>query len=224
MEFSGANILLDLDGTLVDSAPGIQSSCRAALQALGHSPPPSIDLSGLIGPPIEEIMSKLLARYGDDRVSEGVAAYRADYSERGLLGSSLYPGIVEALETMRQAGAQLLIATSKRRRFAVRIIENLGLADIFEGVHGSEDDGTLDHKPELVAHVLTRHRLASDRSVMVGDRKHDITGARANSIRSLGVLWGYGTRDELEAAGASAVIADTSELAFAALEQASGSY
>lgn len=223
MEFSGANILLDLDGTLVDSAPGIHSSCRAALQTLGHSPPTLIDLSGLIGPPIEEIMSELLARCGDDRVSEGVAAYRADYSERGLFGSSLYPGIVEALEALRRTGARLFIATSKRRRFAVRIIENLGLTDMFEGVHGSEDNGTLDHKPELLAYILAKHRLASERSVMVGDRKHDIVGARANSIRSLGVLWGYGTRDELEAAGASAIIANPSELAFAAFEQTNGS-
>ena len=224
MAFSGANILLDLDGTLVDSASGIHSSCRAAIQALGHTPPPLIDLSGLIGPPIEEIMSELLARYGDDRVSEGVAAYRADYSERGLFGSLIYPGIVEALEAMRRAGARLLIATSKRRRFAVRIIENLGLTDMFEGVHGSEDNGTLDHKSELVAHVLAKHRLASERSVMVGDRKHDIVGARANSIRSLGVLWGYGTREELEAACASAIVANPSELAFAAFEQTNGSF
>jgi phosphoglycolate phosphatase len=224
MTNSGSNILLDLDGTLIDSAPGIHSSCRAALQALGHLPPPAIDFSGMIGPPIEEIMSKLLARYGDDRVSEGVAAYRVDYSERGLFGSSIYPGVVEALEAMRRASARLFIATSKRRRFAVRIIENLGLIDVFEGVHGSEDDGSFDHKSALIAHVLARHKLTVERSVMVGDRKHDVAGAQANSVRSLGVLWGYGTRDELEAAGANAVIANPSELAFAAFKQTSGSF
>ena len=111
-------------------------------------------------------MSKLLARYCDNRVSEGVAAYRTDYSERGLFESSPYAGVVKALETMRRASARLFIATSKRRRFAVRIIEKLGLADLFEDIHGSEDDGTFDHKPELVAHVMARHKLESERSVL----------------------------------------------------------
>ncbi len=205
-------ILLDLDGTLIDSAPGIHASCYAALQTLGHSPPPLLEMSGMIGPPIEEIMATLLAHYGDDRVVEGVAAYRSDYSERGLFGSSLYPGVADALKDMRQAGARLLIATSKRRRFAVRILEHLNLTTLFEGIHGSEDGGALDHKPELIAHVIEKHALVRKHCVMVGDRQHDIMGARANSIRSLGVLWGYGTRDELLHAGASALVGKPEEL------------
>lgn len=215
-------ILLDLDGTLVDSAPGIQASCGAALNALGHSSLTPPDLSGLIGPPIEDIMRTLLARYGDDRVAEGVAAYRANYSERGLFGSSLYPGIAEALGEMRQAGAQLFIATSKRRRFATRIIENLALADSFEAIHGSEDGGALDHKPELIAHVLEQHALKPDYCVMVGDRRHDIIEARANNMRSAGVLWRYGTREELEEAEASVLIAHPAKLRASALAQTHG--
>ncbi len=168
-------------------------------------------------------MGNLLARFGDNRVAEGVAAYRADYGERGLFSCSPYPGIAEALATMRRTGARLIIATSKRRRFAVRIIDHLGFADLFEDIHGSEDDGTLDHKPALISHVIAKHRIASERCVMVGDRKYDIAGARANGIQSLGVLWGYGTREELQAAGASAIIAKTSALAPAALAQANGS-
>ena len=217
-------ILPDLDGTLVDSAPGIQASCGAALNALGHSSPTPPDLSGLIGPPLEDIMRTLLARYGDDRVVDGVAAYRADYGERGLFGSSLYPGIAEAIADMRQAGARLLIATSKRRRFATRIIEHLGLTDAFEAIHGSEDGGALDHKPELIAHVLARHGLVPEYCVIVGGRQHDFIGARANNIRSVGVLWGYGTRDELEDAGANALISRPAQLRASALAQANGSF
>jgi phosphoglycolate phosphatase len=213
-------ILLDLDGTLVESAPGIEASCRAALLALGHAPPPQLDMDGLIGPPIEEIMRNLLARYGDDRVADGVAAYRADYGERGLFGSTLYPGIADALIAMQQAGARLFIATSKRRRFAVRIIDHLGLSAMFEAIHGSEDGGALDHKPELLAHVLNRHGLMADQCVMVGDRKYDIVGARANAMRSVGVLWGYGSRAELEQAGANAIVEQTKALATVALAQA----
>ena len=215
-------ILFDLDGTLVDSAPGIQASCGAALNALGHSSPAPPDLSGLIGPPLEDIMRTLLARYGDDRVVEGVAAYRADYGERGLFGSLLYPGIAGALADMRQSGARLFIATSKRRRFATRIMEHLDLTASFDAIYGSEDGGALDHKPELISHVVARHRLEPEYCVMVGDRRHDIIGARANNIRSVGVLWGYGTRDELEDAGASALISRPGQLRASALAQAHG--
>jgi phosphoglycolate phosphatase len=213
MQSHGPVVLLDLDGTLVDSAAGIYASCRAALQSLGHSPPPLLEVAGLIGPPIEEIMRVLLAQYGDDRVAEGVIAYRADYSERGLFGSSLYHGIPEALADVKQAGARLIIATSKRRKFAVRIIDHVGLADLFEDIHGSEDGGALDDKPELLAYIVARHALAPNECVMVGDRRHDVMGARSNGMRSIGVLWGYGTREELEQAGASTIIGHPEQLA-----------
>lgn len=212
-------ILLDLDGTLVESAPGISSSCRAALQTLGHAPPTPLDMDGLIGPPIEEIMRLLLARYGDDRVAEGVAAYRADYGARGLFGTTIYEGIADALTVMQRAGARLFIATSKRRRFAVRIIDHLGLTAMFEAIHGSEEGGAIDHKPELLAHILAQHGLVADQCVMVGDRKYDIIGARANGMRSIGVLWGYGARAELEQAGADAVVARPELLPGAAMPE-----
>ena len=210
-------VLLDLDGMLVDSLPGIEASCRAALTALGHVPAPQLDIAALIGPPIEDIMHVLLAPYGDDRVAEGVAAYRADYGARGLLASAPYPGIPEALGALRAAGARLMLATSKRRVFAERILDHTGLAPRFAAVHGSEPGGALDHKPELIAHILARHDLDPAACVMVGDRRHDIAGAQANGMRALGVLWGYGSRDELEAAGADALVGDPADLAAAAL-------
>ena len=198
---TGPTVLLDLDGTLVDSEPGIVSSCRAALRALGHTPDPSLDLSALIGPPIEDIMRVLLAPYGDDRISEAVTAYRADYGQHGLFNSRPYPGVAQALADIRKVGAQLILATSKRREFAERILSHIGFDALFTAVHGSEPGGALDHKPELIVHIIARHALAPGHCVMVGDRSFDITGAHANGMRALGVLWGYGTRDELEAAG-----------------------
>ncbi len=161
-------ILLDLDGALVDSLPGIEASGRAALAALGHPPDPALDIAAMIGPPIEEMM-------------------------------------------------QLMLATSKRRVFAERILDHTGLATRFAAVHGSEPGGALDHKPELIAHILARHDLDAAACVMVGDRRHDIAGARANGMRGLGVLWGYGAREELEAAGADALVAAPHDLAAAAL-------
>lgn len=218
-----ATILLDLDGTLVDSEPGIVSSCRAALLALGHEPEPSVDFTALIGPPIEDGMRWLLERHGDDRVTEAVAAYRADYGERGLFGSLPYAGIDQALTDMRGAGAQIIVATSKRREFAERILGHIGFDSLFAAIHGSEPGGALDHKPELIAHIIGRHGLAPAACVMVGDRGHDVAGARANGMRALGVLWGYGTREELEAAGADGTVSEPAGLAAAAMEMASGS-
>jgi phosphoglycolate phosphatase len=216
MTFSDPTILLDLDGTIIDSQPGILSSCRAALRALGHAPEPSLDISAFIGPPMEESMRLLLEPYGDDRVAEAVSAYRADYGQNGLFKGTLYPGISQALAEMQRTGAQLLLATSKRRKFAQIIIEHFDLAAFFEGIHGSEPGGELDHKPELISHIIDRHKLTQSRCVMVGDRRYDVAGAHANKIRALGVLWGYGGRDELEAAGADELVARPDDLPKAA--------
>ena len=217
MAASIPSVLLDLDGTLIDSQPGILASCQAALRALGHEPKAGLDITAMIGPPIEDIMRLVLEPYGDDRVGEAVAAYRKDYGASGLFESKLYPGIGGALREMREAGLHLYLATSKRTLFARRILEHLELAPCFAGIHGSEPNGALDHKPELIAHVMSEHGLRPEHSVMVGDRRYDISGAHANRMRAIGVLWGYGTRDELEAAGADQLVGASEDLAGAAL-------
>lgn len=205
-------ILLDLDGTLVDSEPGILASGKAALRALGHDPG-ELEIAGLIGPPLEEVLGQLLGRFGDDRVAEAVVAYRDHYGSTGLLETTVYPGIEATLERLGGLGIGLYVATSKRRAFAERILGHLGLAGRFAGVHGSEPGGALDHKAELIAHVLARQELSAERCLMVGDRRHDVDGARANGVSSVGVLWGYGGRDELEAAGATHIAARPQDLA-----------
>jgi phosphoglycolate phosphatase len=209
------SVLLDLDGTLVDSQPGILASCLAALRALGHEPDETLDIRAIIGPPIEEIMHILLRRYGDDRIGEAVAAYRQHYGESGFLGSDPYPGIGGALAEMQQAGLRLYLATSKRETFARRILEHLGFTTYFDGIHGSVPSGALDHKPELLAHILAQHDILPAHSLMVGDRRHDIAGAHAVGMRGLGVLWGYGSRDELETAGADQLVESVADLASA---------
>ncbi|HWE98600.1 MAG TPA: HAD hydrolase-like protein [Caulobacteraceae bacterium] len=205
-------LLFDLDGTIVDSQPGILASCRVALQTLGHTPDPSLDLTPLIGPPIEEGMSWLLARHGDDRVVEAVTAYRADYAGRGLFDTLAYAGMAEALAAMRTAGAQLIVATSKRTRFARTMLEHLGLADTFAAIHGSEEGGRFDHKTPLIGHIVERHGLDRHCCLMIGDRRFDIEGAHANGVRALGVLWGYGTQQELESAGADGLVPEPAAL------------
>ncbi|MGV1795104.1 HAD hydrolase-like protein [Rhizobium sp. A37_96] len=212
MSYAASNLLLDLDGTLVDSQPGILSSCRAALRALGHETDPEMDITAIIGPPIEDVMRYLLSSFGDDRVAEAVDAYRSDYGTRGLLLSELYLSIREALVDLHSRGTRLLLATSKRQSFAQRILDNHGLSGLFQGVYGSVPGAGLDHKPELLAHILKDAGLDAEACLMIGDRKFDIIGAHANRMRAVGVLWGYGSREELELAGADLLIDAPSEL------------
>jgi len=206
------SVLLDLDGTLIDSRPGILASTHAALRAMGHESDDALDITPFIGPPLEDVMRHLLQARGDDRVGEAVAAYRQHYGDSGLLGSVAYPSIGAALDEMKRRGWRLYLATSKRAVFASRILDHLKLTAFFDGVHGSVPGGALDHKPELLAHVLAEHGLSPSRALMVGDRRHDIAGAHAVGMRCLGVLWGYGGRDELETAGADALVTTSADL------------
>ena len=216
------SVLLDLDGTLVDSQPGILASCVATLRALGHDPGEALDIEHAIGPPLEHVLQALLQTRGDDRIGEAVAAYRQHYGESGLLGSELYPGISNALEHMRQAGLRIYLATSKREVFARRILENLKLVTYFDGIYGSVPSGQLDHKPELLAHILSQQDICASHGLMVGDRRHDIVGAHAVNMRGLGVLWGYGSRGELEEAGADQLVESTADLARVVLSMLNG--
>jgi phosphoglycolate phosphatase len=197
-------ILIDLDGTLIDSRPGIAASCEAALRALGHAPDPSFDITPLIGPPMPKVMARLLESYGDDRIDAGIEAYRAHYGEVGLHMAVMYPGIEEAVRRLA-ADAVCFVVTSKRAVFAERIVDGLGLAQTFRRVYGTTPDGSLDDKADLIAAVLRAEALDARDAVMVGDRSHDVHGAHANAMRVIGVLWGYGSRAELEAAGADAL-------------------
>src|SRR6266550_57886 len=127
-------VLLDLDGTLIDSQPGILASCLAALRTLGHEPNEILDIKRVIGPPLEDAMQFLLQPYRDDRIAEAVLAFRQHYGESGLLGSEPYPGIGNSLREMQQRGLRIYLATSKRAAFARRILEHLELAAYFDGV------------------------------------------------------------------------------------------
>jgi len=205
------SILFDLDGTVVDSKPGILASCSAALRALGHRPD-SLDIDNLIGPPLEDVLTEILGRFGDDRVAEAVLAYRDHYGTAGFRETTVYPGLAAALDQLLALKAKLYVATSKRTIFAEQILGRLGLIDLFAGVHGSEPGGAVDRKADLIADVLRRHDLSADRCLMVGDRRQDAEGARANGVSSVGVLWGYGDRAELESAGVMHIAARPGEL------------
>ena len=205
------SILLDLDGTLLDSAPGILDSYRLMLRELGHEPDPAQDLRHVIGPALGDVLPTVLQHYNDDRAELGITTYRRIYGETGVFGAKPYPGIPEMLKALQ--GHRLYVATAKREDFAQRMLEHLGLAHHFIAIHGAQPGGGLDHKPELIAHILRHHTIPATEAAMAGDRRYDITGAHANGIRAYGVLWGYGTRDELEQAGVDALATNPAHLA-----------
>lgn len=206
-------VLLDLDGTLTDSRPGIVACYHAALRSLGHEPDLSVDLTHVIGPPPEEIMPTVLARYGDDRTVEAVALYREHYGNGGLFQNSVYDGIPDALAALAGAGCTLYVATAKRTVFARRILDHFGLSPSFRVIYGSEPGGALDRKGDLIAHILATESIEPGRAVMVGDRYHDIKGAKQSGLPSIGVAWGYGGADELLQAGADRIADHPRDLA-----------
>ena len=207
------NVLLDLDGTLLDSAPGIFACYRLMLQELGHTPDPTQDLTHVIGPPIATIMPSVLAPYDEARTGLAIDTYRRHYAETGVHCATPYPGIPEMLETLAAAGLTLHVATAKRVDYARTMLEHLGLAPHFKSINGALPGGGLDTKTELIAHILTEHRIDPTRAAMAGDRRYDITGAQANHLRAYAVLWGYGTRDELESAAPTALAQTPAALA-----------
>jgi phosphoglycolate phosphatase len=201
------SVLLDLDGTLIDSCPGILASCVAALRALGHEPDETFDIRQFIGPPLEDVMQVLLQSYGDDRVGDTVAAYRRHYGESGYLESVPYPGIGKSLEEMTRSGLRLYLATSKRVIFSNRILDHLAFAAYFDGIYGSVPSGELDHKPELLAHILSKHDLSPSHSVMVGDRRRGSSGRYPRRPRPYGALdgrWEANALNPLPAPGVTA--------------------
>jgi phosphoglycolate phosphatase len=198
-------VLLDLDGTLSDSRPGIAGCFRYMLAELGHDAAAAGDLTWAVGPPIAVSVAKLLAQYGDERIDQGLAVYRARYSTVAIYDCTVYAGVPEMLDALHDAGRVLCIATSKRRDFAERVIDHLGLRTHLHAVYGAEPGGGLDNKDDLLAHILRREGFSPTETVMLGDRLHDIHAARANRVRSIGAAWGYGGRAELEAAGADAI-------------------
>jgi phosphoglycolate phosphatase len=205
-------VLLDLDGTLADSRPGIEACFRHMLAELGHDPAVVGDITWAVGPPIAVSIGTLLGKYGDDRVDLGIATYRARYTTVGIYECAVFPGVPEMLAALTDAGRTLCVATSKRRDFAERVVEYLGLRQYLPRVYGALPGGGLDDKKDLLAEILRVEAYDPMRTTMVGDRLHDIHAARGNALRSIGALWGYGGEAELRQAGADLLAASPAEL------------
>ena len=203
-------VLFDLDGTLVDSAPGIHASVRVAVAALGLAEPAPAQLQAMVGPPLQDGFA-LVFGLGSAEVVRAVDAYRAHYTAGAMLDAAVYPGIRELLAQLRSDGTILAVATSKPEPFAVRILTHAGLLDEFASVHGATLDGTVRHKDQVVAAALARHPEGRD-PVLVGDRAQDVLGAAAHGLPCIGAGWGPAEDGELERAGAALIAATPADV------------
>ncbi|MBR4055990.1 MAG: HAD hydrolase-like protein [Rikenellaceae bacterium] len=204
-------LLFDLDGTLTDPFEGITRSVEYALNAFGIEVEDRRVLAPFIGPPLVESLTE---RYGftmEDAVA-AVAKYREYFAVKGLYENELFEGIPELLSDCRKAGYKISMATSKPTHYARIIAEHFDIARYFDAIHGSSLDGTRITKSSVVAEVVAEEHLDPTRALMIGDRRHDVEGAGEHGIRTVGVLYGYGSREEHEAAGAAYIVNDLDEL------------
>jgi phosphoglycolate phosphatase len=210
MTRSGRLVLFDLDGTLVDSTPGIAASVRAATALLGMPEPTPAQLRAMVGPPLQEGFAVALGLRGAE-VDRAVAAYRAHYGAGAVLDVTVHDGIRELLATLRRDGALLAVATSKPRPFAVRVLTHTGLLRAFASVHGATFDGAVRHKDQVVGLALAAHPDGRA-PVLVGDRAQDVLGAAAHGLPCIGAGWGPADDGELAGAGAAVVAGSPGEV------------
>ena len=207
------NLLFDLDGTLMDSRPGILACIRYALEQAGTVPPNDKELQRCIGAPLNLSFAQWLAVEVDAPcVAKAVAAYRERFTARGMFENAVFDQIPATLDQVASCGGRLYVATSKPRIYAERILEHFELADRFIAVFGSELDGSLCDKSDLLQHAIRSAGLDPAATVMIGDREYDMLGAVRNHVYPAGVLWGYGSDEELRRAGAKRLLSAPAEI------------
>lgn len=205
-------LLFDLDGTLTDPMEGITKSVQYALRSFGIDVEDRAELCRFIGPPLKESFANFYG-FDPEKVDEAIAKYREYFTPTGIFENEVYEGIPQMLKGLKEAGKALILATSKPTQYAIQILEHFSLDSYFSFVAGSNFDGTRVKKAEVIGYALEENGI-EDRSavIMVGDREHDILGAKAVGVESVGVLYGYGNAEEFAQAGADYVASTVEEL------------
>lgn len=205
-------ILFDLDGTIIDPKQGITKAINYALQKHNILLEEDACLSKFIGPPLRDVIKDSFG-FNDEETEDIVVAYREYFSDTGLYECELYEGTRELLIKLKEAGKVLLTATSKPEVYAIKILKQLGLNECFHDICGATLDNSRTSKGSVIRYALTKNNITCiEEVVMVGDRLHDIEGAKENSLTSIGVLYGYGSKEELEVAGANFIAKDATDL------------
>lgn len=205
-------VLFDLDGTLTDSQDGIMNAIEYALESYGIRVKDRDSLRPFLGPPLSESMQKYCG-FDSVKAVEAVEKFREHYNTKGKFENKVYPGVESMLKAVQGAGCRLYVATSKPEQVAREILEHFGLAGYFDYIGGATPDDSRVKKSDVVRYVMETAGISKpDEAVMVGDRKHDILGAKENGLEAVGVLYGYGDRQELEAAGADYLAEQAEEI------------
>lgn len=204
-------ILFDLDGTIADSGLGITNSVIYALKKFGIEVKERSDVYYFIGPPLHESFQKAL-NCSEETAMQAVAYYREYYGDRGIFEDEIYTGVPELLQALCDAGKNVVLATSKPEAYAKRILEHFDLAQYFTAAAGANMDGTRTKKAEVIRYAMSLCGAEPESTIIIGDREHDIFGAKAVGIRSCGVLWGYGSLSELTDAGADFIVRTTEDV------------
>lgn len=205
--------LFDLDGTLTDSGRGITNSVKYALAKYGVMNPEMDTLLKFVGPPLADSFQKYYGLSAEES-KQAIVYYREYYTAGGMFENEVYEGIPELLKSLKEAGKTLIVATSKPEDYARQILEHFELARYFDCIAGASMDETRVKKDEVIDYALSQCEIPEKgQIVMIGDREHDIFGAKKNGLASIGVLFGFGDREELEAAGADYIVETPEEIA-----------
>ena len=206
-------ILLDLDGTLLDTCEGIKNSVRYALEAFGKPVPAESEMKRYFGPPLCESFAEFDGFEGEE-VEAAVKKFRERYEKIGVTEYGFFEDLPKSLEALKNAGCTLAVATSKPEHTARYILKHAGVDGFFDYIGGADDTANRKKKADVISYVIERLGI-TDKSLvlMVGDRLHDVEGAHENGIKCVGLLCGYGSREELEACGADYIAEHISDIA-----------
>ncbi|HUH73702.1 MAG TPA: HAD family hydrolase [Chitinophagales bacterium] len=206
------NILFDLDGTITDSGKGITNSVAYALRKFDIEIKDTSELRKFIGPPLHDSFVKFY-QFSNSDASKAIEYYREYYKDQGIFENYVFNGIEELLKQLKAKDKTLVVATSKPEYFANIIIKHFKLDDYFSLVAGSHMDGTRVNKDEIIQHAMETLQIKhGNHSIMIGDRKFDILGAKHHQMKSIGVLFGFGNHEELEKAGADYIVDTVQDL------------
>jgi phosphoglycolate phosphatase len=193
-------LLFDLDGTLTDPKLGITRCINYALMKLGKSQIDEDELLKYIGPPLRSSFQKILCSNDAPLIEKAVELYRERFSHTGIFENKVYPGIAELLANLHDGSIRLFVATSKPKVYADKIIEHFQLTRYFQYVYGSGLDGSLQNKINLLEFIINQTKLIPEVAAMIGDRKEDIIAGKLNGVKTIGVTYGYGGRNEISEA------------------------
>lgn len=206
------NILFDFDGTLVDTSEGIVKSMQYACDCLGYDNVRDEIIRKWIGPPLQEMLQRILSTGNDDEIRNGIRLFRERYEKFGIVETSLYPYVQENLQKMKSKGIRLFIATSKPEAFVEKISKRYDIIDYFDEISAVKMHGTSPSKTERIGCLMKKHKMYPENTIMIGDRHEDAEAASANLLRCIGVSYGYDDINNLKKYGCWKIVGTFHEI------------